>query len=620
MKFKPLINKVTKFPFCLIVIAVLVFAAVFVWFGKDSSNQANAAIMADVVFKGEYSIAQGDWHPVVDGEHIPATQGKIYLRGFFQLLNPDNGEPLCPLTNGSVYLYLNHIGCKIYMPDGTSFEFENESSDHGEDACAVTYEAFVIPESEDNTGELLIILQNPHVYGNERAVDDFLENLSIASGLSYENEMLEKGVAERNIGLVIVISSLIILGIAAFSTVIKINSSKEMWLIGLMSLFAGGYFLFDAFAVGLWNDSNIMNTRILVLSIMFYTQFSMMLIICILKGRKKLVAAVASSLLMLAVVVCISISFFTDIKFFDTLIYWTVSGITVSLVFIFCLILSFKGASIIEKFLYSVSIITLISLPVDAVATKLALWEGGLVSKHVFLAVFMMALVIVLRIIPSNINAAIKANRLESEQRALKLELQESRISIMLSQMQPHFIYNTLNTIYHLCEINPDAARSTISSFSEYLRNNIDNLGHSDMISFEKELSFVKTYLDIEKVRFDDELDIVFDIKAMNFKLPVLSIQPIVENAVKHGTSKKEGGGSLFISTDEKDSCYEIIIADTGVGFDASAAPNDGHKHVGISSVRQRLENLCGGTLTIDSTLGKGTKVTIKIPKKEMSS
>ena len=137
------------------------------------------------------------------------------------------------------------------------------------------------------------------------------------------------------------------------------------------------------------------------------------------------------------------------------------------------------------------------------------------------------------------------------------------------------------------------------------------------MIYFEKELSFIKTYLDIEKVRFDDELQITYDTAVTNFEVPVLTVQPIVENAVKHGTSKKEGISSLCISTRETDTYYEIKIIDTGVGFDIKTKLFDERKHIGISSVRQRLKHLCDGTLTVESTVGEGTTAIIRIPKKE---
>jgi LytS/YehU family sensor histidine kinase len=241
-------------------------------------------------------------------------------------------------------------------------------------------------------------------------------------------------------------------------------------------------------------------------------------------------------------------------------------------------------------------------------------------TKFVFFAILIITLVTVLLIIPTNANSAARARELEEEQQRLIQDLQESRISIMLSQMKPHFIFNTLNTIYHLCDIDPEKAKSTINSFSIYLRNNINNMGQSEMIHFEKEMSFVNAYLDIEKVRFDDELQIVYDIGVSNFKLPVLTVQPIVENAVKHGTSKKEGVSFLYISTRETTGFFEIEIRDTGLGFDTSIQPDDERKHIGVCNVRQRLESLCHGTLTIESTPGVGTTALIKIPKTEVSS
>ena len=104
-----------------------------------------------------------------------------------------------------------------------------------------------------------------------------------------------------------------------------------------------------------------------------------------------------------------------------------------------------------------------------------------------------------------------------------------------------------------------------------------------------------------------------------NFRLPPLTVQPLVENAVKHGTSKKEGASQLYISTAESDAFYEIKIRDTGVGFDIDKLPCDGHTHVGIRNVRQRLESLCGGTLTVESIPDVGTTVLIQIPKEETS-
>jgi sensor histidine kinase YesM len=204
---------------------------------------------------------------------------------------------------------------------------------------------------------------------------------------------------------------------------------------------------------------------------------------------------------------------------------------------------------------------------------------------------------------------------MEAEKQAMEMKLQESQISIMLSQIQPHFLYNTLNSIYQLCETNPMRARSMVNFFAEYLRNNLSSLEESGLISFETELSHVKTYLEIEKIRFEDTLEIEYDINCVDFSLPVLTVQPIVENAVKHGTSKKRGGGKVTISTDVNEEFYIIKVADTGCGFDPTKPKDDGKRHVGIENVRQRLFNMCGGSLLIESKVGNGTLATIIIPK-----
>lgn len=596
------------------IIIVILFSIIFLWIGTQNSIQSKPPMIAGVSFEGEYRIGNEEWRPITKGEYIPADKGDITLSGIFVRLNPETGETIGPLPVGStVNLYFNHIGGIAILPGGGKIIFDAENDVIGEDACAVMW------GTAPATGEdpITIVLHNPHKFGNKNAINDFFENMSVAPGIYFDSMMLQKGAYERNIGILIFIISIFIMGISVFSTIIHIKYSKEMWMIGLMSFFAGCYFMFDAFAVSIWNEPNIFNTRALGLCMMLYMVFVSMLIVTQLENKRKKVGILAASVSAFSLSSCVAFSFSDSIKFFDTWLYWAAIETIVALVLILCQIVSFRKSTNTKKVFYSAGIITQAAFLVDFIAIAIGWWDSGFLSKIVFVALLMMMLIIVLRIIPSHINAAVKARALEAEKQALQLELQESRISIMLSQMQPHFIFNTLNTIYHLCDFDPKNAKKTISAFSKYLRNNVENLNRSEMIHFDKELSFVKTYLDVEKVRFDDELQIIFDIKATNFKLPVLTIQPIVENAVKHGTSKKEGVSSLCISTKETDTYYEIKVTDTGVGFDTSNQLYDEHKHIGINNVRQRLKHLCDGTLTIESTIGEGTTAIITIPKKE---
>jgi len=197
----------------------------------------------------------------------------------------------------------------------------------------------------------------------------------------------------------------------------------------------------------------------------------------------------------------------------------------------------------------------------------------------------------------------------------LENELLQSQISIMLSQIQPHFIYNSLNAIKGLCLIDPEMACETIDEFSNYLRGNLDSLSINKPVIFERELRHVKLYLSLEKKRFEDKINVVYDIGVDNFLIPALALQPIVENAVRHGVTKREEGGTVIIRTEETDTDVIISVIDNGIGFKSSGSETDERIHVGIANVEKRLMAMCNGRLSIDSEYGVGTNAIITIPK-----
>ena len=203
-------------------------------------------------------------------------------------------------------------------------------------------------------------------------------------------------------------------------------------------------------------------------------------------------------------------------------------------------------------------------------------------------------------------------------EKELQLELQENKVAVMLSQIQPHFLYNALTAICDLCSSEPEKAREALVDFSVYLRENMDSINSKGPVSFNRELSHIKTYLKLEKLRFEEKINVVYDISAEDFEIQPLTIQPIVENAVKHGVGMKEDGGTVTIATKEFDDRYEVIVSDDGVGFDTAKKPNDGRTHIGMENVRNRLKTMCNAVLNIESTIGKGTVATITIPKEEI--
>ena len=187
----------------------------------------------------------------------------------------------------------------------------------------------------------------------------------------------------------------------------------------------------------------------------------------------------------------------------------------------------------------------------------------------------------------------------------------EVEVKMMMSQIQPHFIYNTLASISTLIKIDPDKAQEGLDAFTEYLRANLSSLTDTGLISFSNELKHIETYLSLEKMRFDDRLSVKYDINTSNFLVPPLSIQPIVENAVKHGILKKIEGGEISIKTTEDNNAYIVEISDNGVGFDINSLNKDDNNHIGLNNVKYRVQSMCRGDVVVKSEINKGTVVTV---------
>ena len=192
------------------------------------------------------------------------------------------------------------------------------------------------------------------------------------------------------------------------------------------------------------------------------------------------------------------------------------------------------------------------------------------------------------------------------------------RVQLMLSQIKPHFLHNALTVIVGLCDADPKRAKQATLKFAKYLRGNMDSIEQAGLIPFERELRHTRLYLEIEQYRFGEALEVRYDIACDGFSVPALTVEPLAENAVRHGVRENPGGrGTVTIATGETPDYYEISVTDDGPGFDPDSLPGDGGKHVGIANVRERLMQVCHGTLTFDTARGAGTTARIRIPKEQ---
>ncbi|MCQ2512725.1 MAG: histidine kinase [Lachnospiraceae bacterium] len=208
---------------------------------------------------------------------------------------------------------------------------------------------------------------------------------------------------------------------------------------------------------------------------------------------------------------------------------------------------------------------------------------------------------------------------LTSEIETLTDELENAKVKNSLSQMQPHFLYNALASIREIILVDPEYASELIVDFTTHLRACIKTMSSNNLIPFRQELDNIKAYVNIEKMRLGEKLKVEYNVACDDFMIVPLSIQPIVENAVRHGIYERGAkGGTVSISVYRNNEEYVVCVKDDGIGFDYEKMKEEVESgkrdSTGISSLVFRLEKMLKAKLEIMSAIGCGTEVTVRIP------
>ena len=214
--------------------------------------------------------------------------------------------------------------------------------------------------------------------------------------------------------------------------------------------------------------------------------------------------------------------------------------------------------------------------------------------------------------------AAIQYNENKNALVESELALEGNRNNLLLAQIKPHFINSNLAVIRSLCYEEPEKAVEMLDHFSGYLRENIQQIDDMQLVSFEREMESVDNFVYLEMQRFPDKIEVIKDIRVNDFFVPPLSVQTIVENAIRHGISMTGKKGTVRISTLAKDDNIIVKIEDNGKGFDVDSVEFDGINHVGIKNVANRLKRILNGKIKVESEVGYGTTVTFYIPKENV--
>ena len=570
-------------------------------------HQAMLAIPMPQELIGEYSYDGEHWQTLTEQSDLSALKGDLYLRGTFLR---EMGE------GWQLNFYCNHIGVgikvngqEIYLDDVLSIP--NLKPELFASICGRTWRGTLVPAigPEDI---IEIHLHDPHSYGNETAYRDFLTTLCSdpVEWSILELNLAPYGERFRMLAVLFAATSLMLLGAAIAAVIVRVPVGGVLLKLGLLTLFTGGYVAFDTLDVSYWSELNVLNTYASQLCMMLAAFCLCHFVSDALTGTRQRTAKLAVLLSALFDSVLILLSFTGVTVIYDTLPYWAAAQIVLCVLFMVCCVREALRRSANRLVLVS-AVVLFAAMLLDFFGVGANIVWRAPCAKIVFAVLFVVHIVAAARGIVIDHRASIRAAKLENE-------LEDSRIAIMLSQIKPHFLYNVLNTIYHLYRKEPETAQEAVSSFAEYLRCNMLSIEKNEPIPFSEEYQHIQTYLALERVRFRDKLAVVYDVKVTNFKLPPLTVEPLVENAVKHGVTKKRGGGTVTVSTRKTDEGIQITVADTGVGFDPDAYMKDGKPHVGIRNVSDRLEKMVGGDLSITSSRN-GTVAVVTIPGKEES-
>ena len=554
----------------------------------------------DVQIEGMYKIDDGEWMEFNNDTEFDLNEHhKYYFKGHFNKNIAKNYEVM--IRSKDLYVDMKINGkCVLKLGD---------DKEHSEGNL---WAAFV---SDGITTDDVVEIEIYNVYAgiNTNAIQVFLNQIYFGSADGIYNLAFKENGKDLVMGIAILTLGVCELLVSLIMTILHGKNIKKIVYSGGFTCMAGIWVGIRYNIVSLIIPYPILIQSIEVISLQLLCLFLSFYLNTYITGRLKNAGKVNCAIIIFWTTVTILLKLVWNIDMYKVFEFTTV--LCIVNVIIFMIYLQYEY--IVKKNRSAMNIIFFV-IPMfiggltDVIRLWLNLGDGSKwLNKGIVIAGIIQLVILTVE----------KRNSDKIIERAMILEseLIQARISVMLSQIQPHFLYNSLNTIRYLCTEDPQKAEQAVIDFASFLRGNVDSLSSNGLITFERELEHVNHYFSLEKNRFGDRVNIVYDIGVSDFMLPPLTLQPIVENAVRYGITKKEEGGIVTIKTRETDEDYIITIHDDGVGFNITNIKNkdDKRTHVGIENVKKRLTDQCNGSLDIQSIPDKGTTVVLKVNKGE---
>lgn len=559
---------------------------------------------------GVYSLDGSTWTDLSEGI-VPGAE-HVLIRAHFDSPQKDNYD---------LYLSVNNLGLK--------------ASINGKEIAAFgqpgTYPSFsegpgiaMLPLTDVNVGkddELELVIDNPYSTYRPYAIGEQLDKLFFSGRVDSVYELFSRmdwivtllGLTIFIVGLYTFVTRLI------YSKNGYIESRKEKTVLTAFSFFAwvSGYYVF---AEGLYTVLPIIikipvlcNVIDIIAPFFLVSASALYFYSTLVAERSRRIMWTVTMAISAAVLVCLAMQLLGICDLYRMQIIPAIGGAAAMATGAPLLVYEYKKNDNRSALFVALSFIPIC---VGEIATAIAMILNDSVIDSVSNRQILCVSVIItswlqlLRLANLSKYQAYQTTQLASAQ----AELNDTRISMMMSQIQPHFLYNALNTIQYQCQVDGNKAASTVESFAKFLRGNMDSLSQTEPIPLSKEIQHLENYLAIEKLRFPD-IQYVYKLKASDFDIPPLTIQPLVENSIRYGVRSLEDGGTITIESWEDEHNYYARVSDNGVGFDINQKKNDGRSHVGMQNIKTRVKSMCGGHVEIESKIGVGTRSTIVIPK-----
>ena len=555
----------------------------------------------------EFSADGGEtWEHVGTGDALRRQQRDVAIRGHF---NFDVHE------GWILNLYLQHMQMEMLVNGQRVSSFAREFHEIRPEWCADLWTPFRMPNiAKEDVVEFR--LYSLHPQGAEKgAYANVISSITVGDPFFVYQYINARNAPFQTAGLTMMVVGILLFGISLVALLMGSPLQRIMMYLAIFTVGEGLFWLADAAEIAHYANGSIAFYSIgRSVSRMLCTYAMLAVMSDLVNDKASRVAQITSYINGVLSIGYLALNFTGVISFCGTGLVWHGAQTVLLLIgFSCCMWELVHYRKPFWEFLRLLTIAAAFGAILCDTVTTLLGWHTDMgLSKWVCGAVAVTHSAAMLIHLPASYAALRRAEELTDE-------LHNSRIILAMSQIRTHFIFNVLNAISSLCKSDPEQADIELVRFSRYLRNNIDIMQEDHPIPFEKALEHMHNYVDLEQMRFGDKIILDESYEFVDFFLPALVIQPLVENAIKHGLLPKAEGGIIQVKTRRHGEGVLIEIMDNGVGFDTRK--KIAKTSVGLSNVRFRVERMMHGHMRVDSTPGVGTHIRLWLPlRKEESS